>query len=359
MDDGQHATQALSPRARQILYACVTEFVSTGVPVGSRTLAEKGIDLSPASIRSVLADLEDLGFLRQPHTSAGRVPTDRAFRLFIDAMMKTQALTRADHDRIRTRLDDIEPGQNVYRETGRMLSELTGAAAVVVAPRLERVALKHLRFMRTSPGELLVVLVLSNGNVQNRFLRAEATEDDLVRVHNLLDDVIEGRTLGELRDLFARRLGDKRVQADVVRKRAFELGDAALKDLAPDADLVIEGRAKLLGLPDFAGDGVRGVITALEEQERIVHLLDATLEADGAAVLVGREAGELGDGQLSIISAVYRDGGRSTGAVGVIGPTRMDYPKVVPLVAATAEAMSELFDRNAARGGQDPPDRDG
>src|SRR5215467_10138620 len=196
----------LTARARQILYACITEYVATGEPVGSRTLSKRhGIDLSPASIRNVLSDLEEWGYLRQPHTSAGRVPTDRAFRLFIDALMEWRELSVEDHARIRERFDDLAPGKNVMRETGKLLTELTGTAAVVVAQRADALALKHLRFVRIQQEELLAVLVMSNGTVQNRFIRASVSDDELVRVHNLLDDVIEGRTLVDLRDLFARR----------------------------------------------------------------------------------------------------------------------------------------------------------
>ncbi|MBL8608420.1 MAG: heat-inducible transcription repressor HrcA [Myxococcales bacterium] len=337
----------LSQRQRQILYACVSEFVSTGQPVGSRTLARKGIDLSPATIRNVLAELEDAGFLRQPHTSAGRVPTDRAFRIFIDALMELEQLSAEAHARIQARFSEITPGDNVMRETGRLLSELTGAAAVVVAPRAE-LTLKHLRFIRTNPGEVLAVLVMSNGVVQNRFLRADVTEDELLRLHNLLDDVIEGRTLGELHDLFDRRLQSERVQADSLKKRAFELGDAAIAGIAEArADLVIEGRSRLLDLPEFAdAGGTKAVVSALDEHERIVELLTATMDAKGTAIVVGEEAGELGGGQLAIVGASYTENGRAAGTIGVIGPTRMDYPKVVPLVTATADAMSAYMDRN-------------
>ena len=222
----------LSARARQLLYHCVTEYVSTGEPVGSRTLAKKsGLDLSPASIRNVLADLEDAGYLRQPHTSAGRVPTDRAFRLFIDALMQVRDLTSDDEASIRDRFASLEtsvPHANVMRETGKLLSELTGTAAVVVAPRAEMLVLKQLRFLRTAAEEVLAVLVMKNGTVQNRFLRAAVTDADLQRIHNLLDDVVEGRTLGDLRELFDRRLQSERVQHDELRRRAFELGGAAV-----------------------------------------------------------------------------------------------------------------------------------
>lgn len=349
----------LSARARQILYAAVTEFVATGQPVGSRTLSKKvGIELSPASIRNVLSDLEELGYLAQPHTSAGRVPTDRAFRLFIDALMELRELSRDDHAKIRARFDEIQPGQSLMRETGRLLSDLTGTAAVVVAPRAEAFALKHLRFVRTVPGELLAVLVMSNGAVQNRFVKSEpTTEDELQRIHNVLDDVVDGRTLRDLRDMFSRRLADERVQHDRTRRRAFELGEAVVAgavDASP-ADIVISGRARLLGQPEFAdAQELKKVVSALEEHEHIVALLDATLAATGATVVVGHEAGELGGGQLSIVGAAYTDHGRTAGSVGVIGPTRMDYPKVVPLVAATASAMSAFMDR----AGRAPPSDD-
>ena len=191
----------LSQRARQILYACITEFVATGEPVGSRTLSKKGIALSAASIRNVLSDLEELGYLHQPHTSAGRVPTDRAFRLFIDAMMEMRQLTDEENTNLVQRFSEIEPGPHFLRETGRLLSDLAGTAAVVVSPRAETLTLKHLRFIRTVPGEVLAVLVLTNGAVQNCFFKANVEEHELQKVHNLLDDVIEGRSLGELREL--------------------------------------------------------------------------------------------------------------------------------------------------------------
>src|SRR5687767_1328437 len=193
----------LSQRAKQILYACITEFVATGEPVGSRTLSKRGgIDLSPASIRNVLSDLEEMGYLHQPHTSAGRVPTDKAFRLFIDAMMEVRNLTDEENAQILQRFSEIEPGPNFLRETGRLLSDLAGTAAVVISPRAETMTMKHLRFIRTMPGEVLAVLVMSNGTVQNRFIKADIQENDLQKIHNLLDDVIEGRTLGDLRELF-------------------------------------------------------------------------------------------------------------------------------------------------------------
>ncbi|MFO0671184.1 MAG: heat-inducible transcriptional repressor HrcA [Polyangiaceae bacterium] len=352
----------LNQRARQILYAAINEYVATGEPVGSRTLAKKyGLELSPATIRNVLADLEDMGYLAQPHTSAGRVPTDRAFRLFIDALMELRKLSPDERERIHSRFDEIGPGQNVLRETGRFLSELTGTAAVVVAPKAETLKLKHLRFVRTTPGELLAVLVMSNGSVQNRFLRANVTDDELVRVHNLLDDVTEGRSLGELRDFFSRRLTSEHVQHDALRRQAFTLGSEVMRDVASEgADVIIEGQSKLLERPEFAGgEGLRQVVAALEGREELVRLLDQTMAAGGSSVVVGHEAGELGGGQLSIVGASFLERGKPVGTLGVIGPTRMDYPTVVPLVRATADAVTAfMLRKDEAADGRDDDDDD-
>jgi heat-inducible transcriptional repressor len=349
----------LNGRARQILYHCVTEYVATGEPVGSRTLAKKsGLDLSPASIRNVLADLEELGYLRQPHTSAGRVPTDRAFRLFVDALMRVRALTADEEGSIRERFSSLEPGQNVMRETGKLLSELTGTAAVVVAPRAETLVLKQLRFLRTGPNEILAVLVMKNGTVHNRFLEASVSEDELQRIHNLLDDVVEGRTLGDLRELFQRRLQSERVQHDELRRRAFTLGGAAMDEaMGGEKDVVIAGQDKLLEKPEFQeADHVRRLVTALDAREKLATLLDLVMQSKSAHghVAVGEEMGELGGGHLAIVGATYTAHGQAAGTVGVIGPTRMDYPRVLPLVAATANAMSEFLDRVEGTPGASP-----
>jgi heat-inducible transcriptional repressor len=347
----------LSARARQVLYHCVTEYVATGEPVGSRTLSKKAaLELSPASIRNVLADLEESGYLSQPHTSAGRVPTELAFRLFIDALMQMDTLTQDEESTIRDRFLSLEPGQNVMRETGKLLSELTGTAAVVLAPRKETLVLKQLRFLRTSVDEILAVLVMKNGKVQHHFLHFATTEAELQRVHNLLDDVVEGRTLGDLQALFVSRLQTERVQRDELRRKAFEMGGAAVDEaVGGDADLVIEGQERLLEQPEFHdAEEVKRLMTALDAHERLTELLDLVMQAKGGRVAMGEEVGGLGAGRLALVGQAYTAHGQAAGTVAVIGPTRMDYPRVVPLVAATANAMSEFIDRS--EGGKKEPD---
>jgi heat-inducible transcriptional repressor len=338
-------------RARSILYAAITEFISTGEPVGSRTLAKKyGLDLSPASIRNVLSDLEDAGYLHQPHTSAGRIPTDKAFRLFIDTLMEVRPLSLDERENISERFHALAPGADWTRRSGKLLSELAGTA-VVVAPMREMRALLQLRFIPTRPGEMLAVVVLTDGTVENRFIRIDRpiAESELVRVHNLLADVIEGRSLGEVRELFARRLQDDRLQIDSLRHRAFELGHRAVGESGQRQGVVIEGESRLLEHPEFSDvDTIRQLIAALGERETLVSLLDRTLAAQEVQIFVGSEAGDLAGGHLSVVAAPYTDQGKVAGTIGVLGPTRMDYSKVVPLVEATANAMSAALRRGRA-----------
>ncbi|EYF05574.1 heat-inducible transcriptional repressor HrcA [Chondromyces apiculatus] len=336
----------LPSRSRKILLAAVTEFISTGIPVGSRTLARRyGLDLSAASIRNVLADLEEAGYLHQPHTSAGRIPTDRALRVLIDTLLEVRAIPPQQAE-MGARFHEIyTSASDPLRETGRYLSELAGTAAVIAAPSTAVRALSTLRFITTRQNQLLAVLVFADGSVENRFISIDGPipEAELLRIHNLLSDVIGGRTLGEVRDLFASRLADERHELDALRRRAFELGHLATADMCRRGEVVIEGQNRLLDLPEYADvDRLKMLMKALEEREEILDLLDRTLAAGtGAiAVYVGSEAG-MGGGQLSVVAAPYTENGRFAGTVGVIGPTRMDYAKVMPLVDATAAAVSE------------------
>ncbi|MFO0587464.1 MAG: heat-inducible transcriptional repressor HrcA [Polyangiaceae bacterium] len=343
----QPSPTEISARAKKILFAVVSEFIASGDAVGSRTLARRyGLDLSAASIRNVLADLEDAGYLRQPHTSAGRVPTDKALRLFIDTLVRLRPLAPEDRARIDARFAEIRVAEDPLRETGRYLSELSGAAALVIAPRGEMRALSQLRFIPTRPGQLLAVLVFRDGSVENRFVTIDGpiSEGDLQRVHNLLADVIEGRSLGEVRDLFARRLADERTALDALRKRAFELGSKATIDLARPAEVRIEGQGRLIDLPEYADVGrLKSLVRTLEEREALLTLLEKTLAAGAVTVLLASEADELVGGELSLVVAPYSEHGRAAGTVGVLGPTRMDYAKVLPLVDAAAAALSEAL----------------
>ena len=355
-------SQPLPKRARSILYSVVTEFIATGEPVGSRTLVKKyGFDLSAATIRNVLADLEDAGYLAQPHTSAGRVPTEKAFRLFIDALMRVRQLSEEEAHRIEELLLDPHAGPDLLRQTGRLLSDLTGAAAILVRPRSETRTVLKVRFIPTRPTELLSVIVFSNGSVENRFISIEApiAEAELARLHNALEEGLGDRSLVEVRDHFARALSDGRDELASLRRLGLSLVNAAIEGAGHVVDVVIEGQARLLERPGFATtEELRDLMRVLEDRERLVLLLDRSLSADRVQVFLGEETSQAVGYPMSVVAAPIREGGRPGGAVGIIGPTRMDYPSVVPLVAATAGAVSAALSRgreaSPATDGDDP-----
>lgn len=347
-------------RARRILYAVITEYVATGEPVGSRKLARRyGLNLSPATIRNVLADLEDAGYLHQPHTSAGRIPTDAGFRVFVDALVQMREVTVEDRAAIVARMQQLEPGKHdIMRETGKLLSALTGAATLLSPPRLEQEQLSQMRFVPLREGQMLAVLVTEAGTVQNRVVRVSETidGDELERVHNLLSELVGDRTLREVREELAERMATERDQYDELRQKAQQIIDATLQSRdEASSEVLIEGQKLLFDRPEFVdSQKIRAYLETFEEKQRLLELLDRTLASGGVQVLIGAETelGELED--ISLVSANYGQAGTSRGALGVIGPTRMDYAKVVPLVEFTARVMGQVLDG----GGPEPDDEE-
>jgi heat-inducible transcriptional repressor len=340
---------ALSRRERAILGAVVTEFTATGEPVGSRTLAKKyGFDLSAASIRNVLADLEERGYLSQPHSSAGRVPTEAAFRLFIDALLRLQQLSPNDASKISSWLGDLAPGADILRGAGRLLSDMTGAAAVLVrSPSPER-TLSRLRFIRTRPGELLGVMVLSDGSVENRFVHVDVmpTDADLERLHNMLEGVVEGHTLSVVRDHFALKVSEHRDELLRLGRVGVSLIDAAIDAADERPEVIIEGQVRLIERPEFdTAERLRNLLRALEEREQLVVLLSRIIDTDRVQVFLGGETEQRVGLPVSLVAAPYQTDGRPGGAVGVIGPVAMDFSAVIPVVRATADAMSQALAR--------------
>jgi len=343
----------LSERARAVLYAVVTEFIQTGEPVGSRTLSTHyGLDLSAASIRNVLKDLEEDGYLSMPHTSAGRVPTRPAFQLFIDALMQVRKLPLEQVARIQDLFTrDLGPAQ-LLSESGRLLSELSGLPAVVLRARSEARTVDKLRFIATRPGELLSVVVLDDGSVENRFIQIEQAVDpgQLERVHNLLDEATTGRTLSEVR----RYLEQLRVREQDELRGLVELGDfllgSAMQNVATEREVIVEGRSTLL-LHGRDPERLKNLMVALEDRKQLVDLLDRTLSSTRVQVFLGQEPeqAEPGDSPLTLVAAPYGPGGGDAiGAVGTVGPTRMDYPALVPLVETMAQALSRSLRQTSA-----------
>jgi len=338
----------LAFRSRRILYAAVTEYIATGEPVGSRKLARRyGLDVSPATIRNELADLEESGFLSQPHTSAGRVPTDKGFRAFVDALVRVREVQPNDRSLLFSRLSQLTPGiDDLPREAGRLLSRLTGAASVLHTTRPSEQHVAQLRWLKLRPGQLLAVVVTRSGAVENRVVTVERepSASELERLHNYLESLLGERTLGDLRDVVARAAETQRSE---LAERARHVVEATMSADAGGREVVIEGQQLLLGLPDFASvEKMRGVLGALSERERLLELLERTMAAGGVQVLIGAETELCETQDLSLITATYGTAGRGTGTLGVIAPTRTDYQKVVPLVGFAASLLTDLLEQN-------------
>jgi heat-inducible transcriptional repressor len=352
----------LNHRARKILQAVVQEYLHTGEAVGSRTVTRRhGIDLSPATVRNVMADLEELGLLRQPHTSAGRVPTASGLRLFIDSLLKVRALSSKEKEDIRLRYG-LPPGADfdeAMQRTSRLLSELSHQAAVIITPLPERQRLQRIEFVRLRERQLLAVLVSDGGHVDNKLLAAPPDLElgDIDKINNYLNallDKLDDRSLEDVRTAVVGELGKEKNQVDQLAAAALRLGQEALTGAgAPDRTVIVSGSANLVeaavGAPGAtvepaAGlDKVRRLLEALEEKERIISLLDRTLQADGIQVWLGAETPFASVAEVSVVASGYGPEDKPVGTIAVIGPTYMNYSKVIPLVDFTAELVTGLI----------------
>ncbi len=341
----------LTHRAKRILNAVVQEYLHTGDAVGSRTVTRRyGIDLSPATVRNVMADLEDMGLLSQPHTSAGRVPTNQGLRFFIDSLLKVRSVSAKEREEIVGRYHiqaaDLD---EVLQRTSRMLADLAQQATIVIAPFPERQRLEHVEFVRLPhlAGQVLAILVTAGGQVENKLIRAELPGDAgfLERVNNYLNERVAGKTLEEIRVHVLEELGAEKHDVDELATQALRLGRAAFTPEAPPG-VIVSGQAHLLVSGQSGDDRVarmQKLLVALEEKERIVSLLDRTLEADGIQVWLGAETPFAEVADVSVVATTYGPDDRPVGSIAVIGPTRMNYSKVIPLVDFTAELVSSVL----------------
>jgi len=341
----------LNHRARKILAAVVHEYLATGDAVGSRTVTRRyGIDLSPATVRNVMSDLEEAGLLKQPHTSAGRVPTDMGLRFFVDSLLKVRSLSDKERvdlsQRYQIATDDVE---TALHDAAHVLAELSTHTAVLVTPRPEIDVLEHVEFMRLREGQLLAVLVAKSGQVQNKIVHTSEAigSDELERIHNYLNSILAGLTLDEVRARVQHELADERMQYQALEKKALELSQRALPDGA--AEVIVSGQARLLENM-AAGDPaqlekMKALFRRLEEKRLLAELLERTQLAEGIRVFIGAESAieELSD--FTIVATTYGVEGetRPLGTLGVIGPTRMNYSKVITLVDFTAQLVSGLI----------------
>lgn len=340
----------LDRRARKIMQAVVSEYLSSGDAVGSRTVTRRhDIGLSPATVRNVMSDLEDMGLLEQRHTSAGRVPTDRGLRFFIDSLLKVRGLTPAEKEAIRVKLTSGGASRDeILGSATRLLSEITQHAAVIIAPDPSTLRFDHLEFVPLRSGKVICILVTSDGRIENKLLTIDEPIDErsLDRVHNYLNQLLSGLTLDEIHDRVLRELGEDKNRYDREVAAALRLGQAAFSEPAR-TDVVVSGQSNLLD-PEAAADRarmdrMRELLRALEDKQLLIRLLDRTKGADGIQVFLGAETAHDALAESSIVGVAYGAEERPIGALAVIGPMRMNYGKVMSIVDFTADVVSELL----------------
>ena len=337
----------LSTRAREIFRLVVEGYLASGHPVGSKTLAgERALNLSPASIRSVLADLEALGLLAAPHTSAGRMPTEMGLRLFVDGMMQVAEPNAQERKAIEKRLAAPGPIEAALEATSALLSDISGAAGMVMVPRKEP-RLAQVALVPLGPARALAVLVGEDGAIENRVIELEApvSASALEQAGNFITSRLAGRTLGEAAAAMRAELTQGQSQLDAASRDLVERGLAVWsEDAARRPVLIVRGAANLLD-EEALGDieRVRQLLDDLENKQEVAGLLDAAREAQATRIFIGSENRLFALSGSSVIASPYRDReGRVVGVVGVIGPTRLNYARVVPMVDFTAQTLSKL-----------------
>ncbi len=338
--------EQLNERAQHLLRVLVESYIRDGQPVGSRSLSrESGLQLSSATIRNVMADLEELGFVASPHTSAGRIPTDKGYRFFVDSLLKVQPLEAAAVAELERQFEAVrESGKDLVSTVSQLLSSLTRLAGVVTLPRANQASITQIEFVGLSENRVLVVLVYGQREVQNRIIQLERyySPDELRRASNFLNDQFRGRSLDEVRQEILRQLSETRAHMNQVMLDAISMAQHVFEGGAPDGELeyVIKGETNLMSLAELSSvERLRRLFEAFNEKRDFLHLLDHSLRAEGVQIFIGHESGYRILDDCSVVTAPYGSPGSAFGVLGVIGPTRMAYERVIPIVDMTAKLL--------------------
>jgi heat-inducible transcriptional repressor len=343
------ADPTLDPRARQLLRTLIGRYIHSGEPVGSQTLARHaGLDVSAATIRNILSDLEDAGLLSAPHTSAGRVPTAQGYRLFVDSLLQVRPLPEADIARLRNELPAGSGTQALLGSASELLSAMTHFVGVVSVPRREQFAFRRIEFLPLDAQRVLGILVFADNDVQNRVIQTRRPYDagELERIGNYLNAHFAGRTLTDIRRILLHELRSARDEMESLLSQSIELAEQVLAN--DRDDMVLAGQTRLMGLQELSDlERLRELFEAFARKREILQLLERTVDAPGVRIFIGEETGLASLEGVSVVTASYRAGGAPDGQVlgvlGVIGPTRMAYDRVIPVVQAAADALGDAF----------------
>ncbi len=346
----------LTQRDQIVLEAIINDYIETGEPVGSRTISKRGaMGVSPATIRNVMADLEEMGLLHQPHTSAGRIPTAKGLRLYLDSIMRSRQLGGPEKERIRVALQNRPLDMTeLLRSTSRLLSQYCRQAGVVLWPKLSIASFKHIEFLRMGPFDIMVILISRAGLIHQTHIetKEEITQAELDKYSLYINELLRNVPLSRVKERIREEMESEKALFDRLFSRALQMANRAIQYAIEDSEIYIEGKANLLDNPEFAHvEQMRRILEAFEDKGKMVRLLDETLRASsGIQIVLGTE-GELMREleEMSLVSAPVRQGDTPLGVLGVLGPLRMDYSRIIPIVEFTAQFLSQILEFPDAR----------
>src|SRR6202795_1374591 len=347
MTDGTE--EGLNERAQLLLKALIENYIRDGQPVGSRTVSrDSGLSLSSATIRNLMADLEDLCFLPSPPTPGGRVPPDKGSRFFVDPLLKLKPLHHEEIEEIERRLgSDAASGRSLVQTVSQMLSNVTHMAGLVTLPNPNYVALSQIEFIALSENRALAIMVMSNREIQNRVVQLERyySSEELRRAANYLNEAFAGRSLPEVRAQLVKQMQETRQHMDQLMQDAIQVAQKVFDtDSEERVEYVIAGETNLMGFAELSNvDRLRRLFEAFNEKHDILRLLDNCLRADGIQIFIGQESGYRILDDISVVTAPYMVGNQVVGVLGIIGPTRMAYERVIPIVDITAKLLGSAL----------------
>ena len=343
------STEGLTPRAASLLRTLVGMHIREGQPVGSKALhVESGMSVSTATIRNVMSDLEERGLLSSPHTSAGRIPTAQGYRLFVDSLLQTSPIDASALQALKHELNPNRTSSDLIASASNLLTQVTAQAGIVTVPRPTASQLRQIEFLPLSDSRVLVILVVNEREVQNRVIELSRplSEEQLKVAADLINQRYAGNNLSEVKRMLVAEMADARIRIDDQLEAALQVAKDAMEPEDAQEEYVVAGESRLIqqaGANDM--DKLRELFDAFERKRDLVELLDRCSRADGIQIFIGEEAGYEVLGDYSVITAPYAQGTQPVGVLGVIGPTRMAYDRVIPLVDITARLLTAALSR--------------
>ena len=344
----QTGDEPLSERAQYLLRALVHRHIRDGQPVGSRALTrEAGLDLSAASVRNVMADLEEAGYIQAPHTSAGRIPTDRGYRFFVDSLLNVRSEQGLDPDGLRIRLDAGRDAGELVDSASNLLSGLTHLAGVVTLPKRDYGSIRHIEFLPLSEQRILSIVVLNDHEVQNRVIETDRnySQSELQQVSNYLSAEFAGKSVSDVRRGLLDAMQADQQHMNVLMTSAIQVANELFREGDADSDdFVMAGETNLMTFAELSSvEKLKELFEAFGRKRDILHLLDRCLSADGVQIFIGQESGYKAFNGVSLVTSTYQTDDQVLGVLGVIGPTRMEYDRVIPIVDVTARLLGHAL----------------